>query len=81
MKVNINQDGQIAALYEDAVKDVFNNIGTYTIERWSNVEYDNRSGKWAVMMMPDMNVIFESTSRQKCLLFEAKMFSLKGNTK
>jgi hypothetical protein len=67
--VSFNQSGEGRCLYTDALP--FAEIGTATIARASEVEFNNSTGQWEVRLASDPgHVAFAHPSRERCIEWE-----------
>lgn len=53
MKLRLDTDGKISAIYEDGIQEFLNKLGTTTIRRASNVEWEEAAGGWTVRAAHD----------------------------
>jgi len=63
---------QVKALYTDEVP--FSCLGKLKVERYSNVEYNNETGRWEAILASTGQVIATDISRESCINRERQYF-------
>jgi hypothetical protein len=59
----------VKSVYDDRAFGLYQRLGTVTITRFSNVEFDNATGVWAARRM-NGEWLCEATTREECLAKE-----------
>jgi hypothetical protein len=59
----------VKSVYDDRALDLYQRLGTVTVTRFSNVEFDNTTGVWIARRL-DGEWLCEATTREECLAME-----------
>ena len=62
----------INSVYDDRELELYQRLGTVTVTRFSNVEYDNNEGLWTARR-PCGEILCKAVTREDCLAMEKQI--------